>query len=72
MWMEKNIVIIGGNSGIGKSLAADLKEKGANLFLYSKSGEGTTPLDVAKDFDAVPNLPEVIDGLVYSPGNYKP
>jgi len=38
----KNIVLIGGNSGIGKELAEALKAKGANLFLYSKSGDGTT------------------------------
>jgi NAD(P)-dependent dehydrogenase (short-subunit alcohol dehydrogenase family) len=71
---DKNIVIIGGNSGIGKAIAADLSSKGTNLFLYSKSGEGTTALDVSLDFDAIPNLPEVIDGLVYCPGtiNLKP
>ncbi len=71
---DKNIVIIGGNSGIGKAVAADLSSKGFNLFLYSKSGEGTTALDVSLDFDVIPNLPEVIDGLVYCPGtiNLKP
>ena len=71
---DKNIVIIGGNSGIGKAIAADLSSKGTNLFLYSKSGDGTTALDVSLDFDVIPNLPEVIDGLVYCPGtiNLKP
>jgi NAD(P)-dependent dehydrogenase (short-subunit alcohol dehydrogenase family) len=71
---DKNIVIIGGNSGIGKAIAADLSSKGTNLFLYSKSGNGTTALDVSSDFDTIPNLPEVIDGLVYCPGtiNLKP
>jgi NAD(P)-dependent dehydrogenase (short-subunit alcohol dehydrogenase family) len=71
---DKNIVIIGGNSGIGKAIAADLSSKGTNLFLYSKSGSGTTALDVSLDFDTIPNLPEVIDGLVYCPGtiNLKP
>ena len=71
---NKNIVIIGGNSGIGKALANDLSLKGASLFLYSKSGEGTFALDVSTDFDAIPNLPEVIDGVVYCPGtiNLKP
>jgi NAD(P)-dependent dehydrogenase (short-subunit alcohol dehydrogenase family) len=70
----KNIVIIGGNSGIGKALADQLSETGANLFLYSKSGNGTHALDVIKDFDQIPDLPEVIDGLVYCPGtiNLKP
>lgn len=70
----KNIVIIGGNSGVGKATAQMLREAGANLFLYSKSGEGTTLLDSSKDFDQLPGLPEVIDGLVYCPGtiNLKP
>lgn len=71
---DKNIVIIGGNSGIGKSLADTLKSQGANLFLYSKSGDGTSQLDVSQDFDSIADLPEVIDGLVYCPGtiNLKP
>lgn len=70
----KNIVIVGGNSGIGKATANLLRAAGANLFLYSKSGEETTALDTAKDFDQIPNLPEVIDGLIYCPGtiNLKP
>jgi NAD(P)-dependent dehydrogenase (short-subunit alcohol dehydrogenase family) len=71
---DKNIVIIGGNSGIGKALSTHLTEAGANLFLYSKSGEGTHSLDVSVDFESMPELPEVIDGLVYCPGtiNLKP
>lgn len=70
----KNIVIIGGNSGIGKATADLLREAGAQLFLYSKSGEGTTALDTGKDFEEIPGLPDVIDGLVYCPGtiNLKP
>lgn len=71
---DRNIVIVGGNSGIGKATANLLREAGANLFLYSKSGEGTTALDVSLDFAEMPGLPEVIDGLVYCPGtiNLKP
>lgn len=70
----KNIVIVGGNSGIGQATAQNLKEQGAILFLYSKSGEGTEALDTSKDFETMPNLPEVIDGVVYCPGtiNLKP
>lgn len=71
---NKNIVIIGGNSGIGKATSALLREAGANLFLYSKSGNETTVLDTSTDFSEIPGLPEVIDGLVYCPGtiNLKP
>jgi NAD(P)-dependent dehydrogenase (short-subunit alcohol dehydrogenase family) len=71
---NKNIVIVGGNSGIGKATADLLKEAGANLFLYSKSGNDTTELDITSDFSEIPGLPEVIDGVVYCPGtiNLKP
>lgn len=70
----KNIVIVGGNSGIGQAAVQLLKSQEANLFLYSKSGEGTIALDISKDFETMPNLPEVIDGVVYCPGtiNLKP
>jgi NAD(P)-dependent dehydrogenase (short-subunit alcohol dehydrogenase family) len=70
----KNIVIIGGNSGIGKAIATLAEEKGATLFLYSKSGEGTNSLDITSDFEEIAGLPETIDGLVYCPGtiNLKP
>lgn len=70
----KNVVIIGGNSGIGKATAEMLRATGANLFLYSKSGSGTIALDTSVDFGEMPNLPEVIDGVVYAPGtiNLKP
>jgi NAD(P)-dependent dehydrogenase (short-subunit alcohol dehydrogenase family) len=69
-----NIVLVGGNSGIGKALATQLKESGATLFMYSKSGEGATAVDFSQDFDSLPGLPEVIDGVVYCPGtiNLKP
>ncbi len=71
---NKNIVIVGGNSGIGKATVDLLKDAGANLFLYSKSGNDTTELDVTTDFSEIPDLPEVIDGVVYCPGtiNLKP
>ncbi|SMD43242.1 NAD(P)-dependent dehydrogenase, short-chain alcohol dehydrogenase family [Aquiflexum balticum DSM 16537] len=71
---SKNIVIIGGNSGIGKVILEKLTEMGAKVYNYSRSGEGDHKLDVAEDFDGIPNLPEVIDGLVYCPGtiNLKP
>lgn len=71
---DRNIVIVGGNSGIGKATAQLLKDTGANLFLYSKSGNDTTELDITTDFSEIPGLPEVIDGVVYCPGtiNLKP
>ncbi|UZD22742.1 SDR family oxidoreductase [Algoriphagus halophytocola] len=70
----KNIVIIGGTSGIGKAVADLAKEKEANLFLYSKSAEGVHQLDVTEADVKLEELPEQIDGLVYCPGsiNLKP
>jgi len=71
---DKNFVIIGGNSGIGQSIVNSLKAKGANLFLYSSTGDGDAQLDVTIDFDSIKGLPEEIHGLVYCPGsiNLKP
>lgn len=71
---DKNFVVIGGNSGIGKVVATRLESLGANVFSYSRSQEGDNRLDISEDFDAIKNLPEVIDGLVYCPGtiNLKP
>jgi NAD(P)-dependent dehydrogenase (short-subunit alcohol dehydrogenase family) len=70
----KNVVIIGGSSGIGKATAEILLKAGAHVFLYSKRGQGTTALDTSVDFVEIPGLPEVIDGVVYAPGtiNLKP
>ncbi|MFD2201573.1 SDR family NAD(P)-dependent oxidoreductase [Shivajiella indica] len=71
---NKNVVIIGGNSGIGKSVVEQLNSLGANIFSYSKSGRLGKQLDVTRDFEAMEGLPEIIDGVVYCPGsiNLKP
>jgi NAD(P)-dependent dehydrogenase (short-subunit alcohol dehydrogenase family) len=71
---NKNIIIIGGNSGIGKSIVEKLETLGAKVFSYHKTGEGSNQLDVTDDFENIAGLPEVIDGLVYCPGtiNLKP
>jgi NAD(P)-dependent dehydrogenase (short-subunit alcohol dehydrogenase family) len=65
---NKNIVIIGGNSGIGKSIIEQLETLGATIFSYHRSGEGRGHLDVTEKFENIEGLPEVIDGLVYCPG----
>jgi NAD(P)-dependent dehydrogenase (short-subunit alcohol dehydrogenase family) len=71
---NKNIVIIGGNSGIGKSINEKLETLGANIFSYHRTGDGNSHLDVTEKFENIEGLPEVIDGLVYCPGtiNLKP
>jgi NAD(P)-dependent dehydrogenase (short-subunit alcohol dehydrogenase family) len=70
----KNIVLVGGNSGIGKAVATQLQENGATIFSYSRTGEGTAAVDFSTDFEELPGLPEIIDGVVYCPGtiNLKP
>lgn len=70
----KNIVLVGGNSGIGKAVAAQLQENGATIFSYSRTGDGTAAVDFSTDFEELPGLPEIIDGVVYCPGtiNLKP
>lgn len=71
---NKNIVIIGGNSGIGKSIIEKLETLGANIFSYHRTGDGNSHLDITGKFENIEGLPEVIDGLVYCPGtiNLKP
>ncbi|ERM84354.1 oxidoreductase [Rhodonellum psychrophilum GCM71 = DSM 17998] len=71
---DKNVVIIGGNSGIGLKVSEMLEAKGANVFLFSKTASGESKLDVTEDFETISGLPTVIDGFVYCPGtiNLKP
>ena len=69
--MLKNVLIIGGNSGIGEALNEQLKANGVNTILVSRSTSNT---DVT---EAEPSFPEIeggIDALVYCPGsiNLKP
>ncbi|MCC5920358.1 MAG: SDR family oxidoreductase [Cyclobacteriaceae bacterium] len=77
---NKNIVIIGGSTGVGSSLIKQLGKEGANLHVYGRTesdemkeaGANYNSFDVLKD--ELNNLPEEIHGLVYLPGsiNLKP
>ncbi|WP_299534524.1 SDR family NAD(P)-dependent oxidoreductase [Ulvibacterium sp.] len=78
--MKKNILLIGGSHGIGRSIAQQLHETRA-LFIASRSQEGLEdiqcqyiPFDVTKDNLDLSVLPEVLHGFVYCPGsiNLKP
>ncbi len=67
----KNIVIIGGNSGIGAAVAKKLNEH--QLFLFNRKGTADVSaaikiFDVTTDTLNESDLPAVIDGLVYCPG----
>ena len=73
--MKKNILIIGGSSGIGRALV-DLLAPNHNIYVASRTNESlantaVTHLthDVLNDELDVDNLPEQLDGFVYCPGN---
>lgn len=73
--MKKNILIIGGSSGIGRALV-DLLAPEHNIFVASRSNEslantGVTHIsyDVMNDALDLSNLPEQLDGFVYCPGS---
>ena len=73
--MKKNILIIGGSSGIGRALV-DLLTPEHNIYVASRSKEslsnaGVTHLsyDVMNDALDLSNLPEQLDGFVYCPGS---
>jgi 3-oxoacyl-[acyl-carrier protein] reductase len=73
--MKKNILIIGGSSGIGRAVVGLLAPT-HNIYVASRSNEsldntGVTHLsfDVLNDALDVTALPEQLDGFVYCPGS---
>jgi len=78
----KNILVVGGSSGIGLSLVKILTSQGAQLYNASRTKsedwpEGVIhiPVDVLSDISILSeNLPENLHGLVYAVGsiNLKP
>lgn len=78
----KNILVVGGSSGIGLSLVKFLHQNDAVVYVISRSGtvdlpEGVKYLaaDITGDLESIPAfLPEQLHGLVYSVGsiNLKP
>lgn len=81
MFENKNILIIGGTSGIGTELVRKLNLANANIYLASRTANNLEGLqyvshqtiDVTSAFQ-LENLPDKLDGLVYLPGtiNLKP
>ena len=72
--MRKNILIVGGSSGIGLSLVKQLQSD-HNLFVANRSNEALNglsvefiPYDVENGELEVAKLPETLNGLVYCPG----
>ncbi len=77
----KNYLIIGGSSGIGKSLTNILAKEGTVYSTYNNTDIQSDnasvsyhKLDITKDEIVLDNLPEKIHGLAYCPGsiNLKP
>jgi NAD(P)-dependent dehydrogenase (short-subunit alcohol dehydrogenase family) len=78
----KNILVVGGSSGIGLSLVKLLKDHQANVYVITRSEPVDMPVgvfhlqaDITEDLTAIaPFLPEQLHGLVYSAGsiNLKP
>ncbi|GAA4327064.1 SDR family oxidoreductase [Mucilaginibacter gynuensis] len=73
----KNILVVGGSSGIGLSLVKLLHEEGAAVYVVSRSAAEAWPpevrflqADVLGDLNAVePFLPQQLHGFVYSVGS---
>lgn len=77
--MAKNILLIGGNSGIGLATAKLLQSQGAILTVAARSHNELEGLGIpVLEFDAENprqlELPDSLDGLIYFPGtiNLKP
>ena len=75
MMKNKNILVIGGSSGIGLALVTLLSPDN-NVYVASRSNEGIAglkvnyiPFDATKDTIDTSLLPEILDGFVYCPGS---
>ena len=75
MIKEKNILIIGGSSGIGLALAEILSPINS-VYIASRSSESLTdlkathiPYDATTQNLEISSLPDTIDGFVYCPGS---
>ena len=72
--MRKNILIVGGSSGIGLSLVK-LLQSDHNLIVANRTNEALNglsvdfiPYDVENGELEVSSIPETLHGLVYCPG----
>jgi NAD(P)-dependent dehydrogenase (short-subunit alcohol dehydrogenase family) len=75
--MEKNILVIGGTSGIGKQVVADILADGYKVIATSRNPEKeSTDQGVELQYfnaahDEELSIPESLSGLVYCPGTIK-
>ena len=70
--MNRQVLLIGGNSGIGAALSAQLHEKGWTVISHHRSS--ASPLNVNDEQPDFPAIEGPLSGLVYLPGsiNLKP
>jgi 3-oxoacyl-[acyl-carrier protein] reductase len=76
-FVGKNILVVGGSSGIGLSLVKLLHQQNANIYVVSRSASDEWPdgvqfikADVTESLDAMETLlPQQLHGLVYSVGS---
>lgn len=76
-FQQKNILVVGGSSGIGLALVKQLHRQNANIFVIARSVSSEWPADinylladVTGNMDAVESfLPNQLHGLVYSVGS---
>lgn len=69
-----NFVVVGGSSGIGRSVVEKLIEEGHHVVNISRSpsdvlGVENLKVDILNDEIDSSSLPSIIDGLVYCPGS---
>lgn len=72
----KNILVIGGSSGIGLAITRQLIQQGANVITASRNktealislGILHLPIDVTADIQALSTIPDTLHGLIYCPG----
>ncbi|MFW0718543.1 SDR family NAD(P)-dependent oxidoreductase [Pedobacter sp. N23S346] len=74
---DKNILVIGGSSGIGLALVNSLNDDGANVYVASRTKNESWPtqvnyqaIDVLENLEPIASfIPGQLHGLVYSVGN---
>ncbi len=79
---NKNILIVGGSSGIGLALVKKLSNEGHQVWVWSRNGDTLTGMpgvthqsvDITKDDLPAADLPDELHGMAYCPGtiNLKP
>lgn len=74
MSMNNKVLIIGGNSGIGKSIVEQLKAKGSYEIITAsrnneEGGENHHNLDILEDSPEFPLIEGPLSALIYCPGS---